>query len=448
MSKDPKVGPGLGEKGETMTVHDQRYSRTSMSGRLSAAIVLMGLLAVLFAPGGGSPPAVAAGGAATVLSVIGSAEVQPGGVGDWKPITPGAALSPGDRIRTGADARLRILSPAGRPETVAGGTETTLRFDAAGGEAKAGGFGAFVSELLSEGSRTRINAVRGRDESLQAEWIDFNVIDPIPPEAIDSSLRLAAAYGREGAFNRSAFILWRLHSAFPDSPGIAALFESVLERYTPDGRWAADPTGGGSLAVSYTGDSEAYVYVFQTTSVGGDLRAEMRFPATAAVPGFGGTGFFPARVAPPALMLTQEAGVRVRTDDKPLSPVIETLPEGHPVWVREVRGRRCRVEGKTGVKGWVLCRKLSGDADEGAARSGDLLTTVHPHEEAAIDLGWGVAAAGPLPDGVLQTISAGVERTVAEGRHPSAEFIAEGLPPICGPVLVRRLPAGGSPSAP
>ncbi len=432
-----------------MTVHDRRYPRTPMSGKLSAAIVLMGLLAVLLAPGGGLPLAVAAAGdAATVLSVIGSAEVQPGGAGDWEPIDPGATLFPGDRIRTGADARLRILTPAGRPETIPGGTETTLRFDAAGGEAKAGGFGAFVSELLSEGSRTRINAVRGRDESLQAEWIDFNVVGPIPPEAIEPSLHLAAAYGREGAFNRSAFILWRLHSAFPDSPGIAALFESSLDRYTPDGRWDADSTGGGALAVSYTGDGEAYVYVYQTTAVGGDLRTELRFPATAALPVLGGTGFFPSRVAPPALMLTLEAGVRVRSDDKPLSPVIETLPDGHPVWVREVRGRRCRVESKTGVKGWVLCRKLSGEADSGGARSGDLLTTAHPHEGAGIDLVWGIAAAGPLSEDLRDDTIAKVERSAAAGQSPSAESIADGLPPIRGPAFVHPLPAGGSPSAP
>jgi hypothetical protein len=64
--------------------------------------------------------------AGKVSSVVGSAEVQPGGVGSWEPLSVDRDVSVGDHLRTTDGGRLSVVYRDGSVITLAPGSELTI----------------------------------------------------------------------------------------------------------------------------------------------------------------------------------------------------------------------------------------------------------------------------------------------------------------------------------
>ena len=401
-----------------------------------------------------TPPAFAATG--TVLSATGDVQIKATPGADWQRLKRGAKVAGGGTVKTGPDAFARILSPDGVLIKIPAGREQALSFSADASEESAdasgeetSGYSAFVAEFFSPNQRTRINAVRSHLTPLQQDWVAFSRFNHLSPDKIEAALELAAAFQAENSPNRSAYILWKLKSFFPDDPGIQALADRALRARETGGAWAVNgapirddrlSTGGEALQIAYKTGQERYVYVYHTARTPDGKAVSTRlFPDTDDLMALAGRTFFAARVAAEEVLSAKEDGVAVRADETPFAEVVGALDEGAPVTVLEKQGRRYRIAAPSGLTGWVLKHKLAGETAAEGKQSGDVLAVLRVPAGSGVHYLWGWASPGPMPPWAVEGVMANVNGALAEGGDLSRETVAAALPDICQDVQVLHL---------
>ncbi len=391
----------------------------------------------------------------TVLSATGDVQVQTAPDAEWQRLKRGAKIAGGSTVKTGPDAFARILSPDGTLIKIPAGQQRSLLFGAdadrgSNTESDTSGYSAFVAEFFSPNQRTRINAVRSHLTPLQQDWIAFSRFNHLSPDRIEAALELAAAFQAENRPNRSAYILWKLNSFFPDDPGLRALANRALRAEGAGGEWAVNgapvagdrlSVGGEALQVAYKTPRERYLYLYHTVypSDGPPVSTRL-FPNTDDLMALTGRTFFAARVAAEEVLAAKEDGVAVRDQETPFAEVVGRLQKGTPVTVLEKQGRRYRIAADTGLTGWVLKHKLAGETAAEGKQSGDVLAVLRVPSNTGRHYLWGWASPGPMPpwavEGVLARVHGALE---SRGTALSQQTIAAALPGICQDVQVLLL---------
>lgn len=393
---------------------------------------------------------------ATVISARGETFAKRDGA-DWAGLKRGDKIAEGNVVKTGSKSFVRLLSPSGNMIKVPAETEIRIDFSSAKKSgSKKGGKSLFLSELLSEGVRTRINAVRGFDpvkvDEFQGDWIAFNKLSNCTPENLEAALELAAAFQEKKAINRSVFITWKLAGMLPENQGVKALSEKMLQAYENRGKWSTgdirDGTGikkGDRVAIRYSNPDESYVCLFRTAvTTSGKIKTTRLFPTSDLSSEYDENAlYFFSRVKAAAIPVTAAKDkVRILETATSLAREVAVLKKGRTAMILDKDGRYYRIMTEDNKYGWVRVRDVRTDQAPGKHVYAPLVTVFVENEDGMLHF-WGWSSPGPTTDAIVGNVVSKVENVLKKDKTAFNQNVLNGfLPPICGAVFMLNLVCG------
>lgn len=324
----------------------------------------------------------------TVVTVQGECLYQENGKSQWNHLKRGDNLNENTVVKTGEDGFARILTPSGDLINIPKSSRITLQFDKTGASVSDGSsgmeVGEFVSEFFAAHSRQRINAVRSLTDPLQIDWVGIARRKRFSPVDLVAGFELAAAYQKQDKWNRSIYILWKLSRFMPDNSGLAALSEKAVKSFTPEGEWTV---------MGY--ENHKPKLVFEKGMLTGLDQLDIHF--TTKSEAF-------------VYLFTTRKLEGTKTETTRIFPATR--------YPNDIKNDQTFVSRVT------------------ADSSKPVLASIRPISQNRVIHVWGIHAAGPVPDEILNDVAQYIENYVRnQDRLPDLSRVKGILPGICGDAL-------------